>query len=75
MPVGFIPKIIKIGEILSPIIVKEIAKPRFQRFVREQRDEVLKFALRKGKEALTGRAKKTFIMRRGKQQFQCRKVN
>jgi len=76
LPVGFLPKIIRIGEVLAPIVVKELAKPRTQRLIREKRDELLQFALRKGKERLFKKGKsKTFIMRRNRQRFQCRKVN
>jgi len=77
MPVQFLPTLVKVGTVLGPIILNEIRKPRFRKFLEGQVSELGQQAIKRGKARLSGpvRGRRTFIMRRGRQQFQCRKVN
>jgi len=72
----FLPIAIRLGQQVLPILLNEVAKPRFRKFVRKGVDFALETALKKGKGSLrrTGKPKQEFIMRRGRQRFQCRKV-
>jgi len=74
--IAFGPVLAKIGSQIGPIIISELSKPRSRRFLRKAFDEGLGQALKFGKGALRRprNGKQTFIMRKGRQRFQCRKV-
>jgi len=71
------PVLSRIGSQIGPIILSELVKPRTRKFLRKVLDEGLGQALKFGKRRLGTRPRKQkgqFIMRRGRQRFQCRKV-
>ena len=76
MVIQFLPTLVRIGTQLGPVLLNEVAKPRFRRFVQEQIRNLQDVAVKKGSTRLKGPLRRqTFIMRRGRQRFQCRKVN
>ncbi len=77
MPIQFLPTIVRLGTQLGPILLNEVVKPRFRKFLESQVAELGQRATRAGKERFAGPLRKgsqNFIMRRGRQRFQCRKV-
>jgi len=73
--ISFIPTLVRIGTQVGPVLLNEVAKPRFRKFLRKTLDEGLGTALKFGKKRLArSKSRKTFIMRRGRQRFECRKV-
>ncbi len=76
MAIQFLPVIERIATTLGPILLNEVVKPRFRKFLESQVAELGQRATRAGKERFAGplRKPKSFIMRRGRQRFQCRKV-
>ncbi len=72
MPAGLLPSIIRIGSVLGPILLRA-ARPHIKRGVEFAASEIAGGVVSK---FIKSRSKgKTFIMRRGNQRFQCRKVN
>jgi len=68
---AFLGEALKKGvDLIGPIILREVAKPRFRRFVEEKAQDVATEIARR----VTTKKSKKFIMRRGRQQFQCRRV-
>ena len=59
------------GELIGPIIVRELGKPRTRKFIEQKVEE---FAQELGRRVTTTKKSKQFIMRRGGQQFKCRRV-
>ncbi len=74
MPAGLIPTIIRIGTVVGPILLREFRRnPRLRKAVETTADAVAGQVFRKfGAKGKTKR--NTFIMKRGRQRFQCRKV-
>jgi len=61
----------KAVEFAGPIVIREVSKPRTRRFIEEKVSDVaLEFARRR----FTGKAKKSFTMKRGGSRFECRRV-
>jgi len=79
MVIQFIPTIVRIGTQLGPVLLNEVAKPRFRKFLKGAFEQGAEFAFKAGKRRLRKnkprRTNNTFIMRRGRKRFQCRKVN
>ncbi len=57
-------------EVIGPILVREISKPRFRRFLEEKAGDV---AIELGRRVTTKKSKK-FIVRRGGRKMECRMV-
>jgi len=76
MVIQFLPTVVRIGQQVGPILLNEVVKPRFRKFLESQVAELGQRATRAGKARISGplRKPKTFIMRRGRQRFQCRQV-
>jgi len=62
----------KAVEIISPIILREVSKPRFRRFLEEKAGDV---AIELARKFTTKKSKKQIIIRRGGTKFQCRRMN
>jgi len=79
MVIQFIPTIVRIGTQLGPVLLNEVAKPRFRKFLKGALEQGAEFAFKAGKRRLRkpkrSSSKSSFIMRRGRNRFQCRKVN
>ncbi len=58
------------AEIVGPIIVRELSKPRTRKFLEEKAGDV---AIEVGRRIFTKKSKK-FIMRKGQRRFECRMV-
>jgi len=59
-------------ETFGPVLLRELAKPRTRRFIEEKVRDIKKdIGVRR---ATTGKSKK-FIIRRGRQSFQCVRMN
>jgi len=58
-------------ELAGPIILREVQKPRFRKFVEEKLQDV---ATELGRQRFTKKSKK-FIMRKGKRRYECRMTN
>jgi len=77
MVIQFLPTIVRIGQQVGPILLNEVVKPRFRKFLEGQVAELGQRAIREGKSRISGPLRSnrgSFIMRRGRQRFQCRKV-
>jgi len=64
----------KVAELVGPIIVRELGKPRTRRFIEEKVGE---FATEIARRRFTSKGKKTkksFITRRGNVKFHCRRM-
>jgi len=61
-------------ELIGPIVIQEVSKPRFRRFVEDKFGEL---AVEIARRRFTPKMKKSkkFIMRRGRRRFECRMVN
>jgi len=78
MVIQFLPTVLRIGSQLGPVLIHELAKPRTRRIIENVIGQGAEFAFREGKRRLMRnkpRGRNTFIMRRGRNRFQCRKVN
>ena len=58
-------------ELIGPIVLREVAKPRFRRFVEEKIGEG---AIEIARRRFTKKSK-IIIIQRGKRRFSCRQVN
>jgi len=68
--------ILKTGiEIVGPIILREVIKPRFRKFVESQVEGFAQELARRRFTTKRTKTKNVINIRRGKQRFQCRKVN
>ncbi len=78
MVISFIPTIVRIGTQLGPVLLNEVAKPRFKKFLKGALEQGAESFFRAGKRRLRKSRLTTksdsFIMRRGRNRFQCRKV-
>jgi len=59
------------ADILGPIILRELSKPRTRRFIEEKVGDV---AIELARHRFTKKTKKNIIIRRGKRKFSCRMV-
>jgi len=78
MPVQYLPVIEKIATTLGPILINELSKPRTRKILENVIGQTAEFAFKAGKRRLLKkqpRGSTNFIMRRGRNRFQCRKVN
>jgi len=62
----------KAVEIISPIVIREVSKPRFRRFLEEKAQDV---AIEIARRVTTKKSKKNIIIRKGKTKFTCRRMN
>jgi len=62
----------KAVEIISPIVIREVTKPRFRRFLEEKAADV---AIELARKFTTAKSKKNIIIRRGATKFKCRRMN
>ena len=67
-----IPTAQKIIETLGPIVIREVSKPRFRRFIEEKVGDV---ATELARQRFTKKSKRSFIMTKGSQKFTCRRMS
>jgi len=65
------PSLQKVLETIGPIVLREVSKPRFRRFVEEKVGDLAIELARKRFSPKT-KTRKEFITRRGRQRFRCR---
>jgi len=60
------------ADILGPIVLRELAKPRTTKFIEEKVGE---FSQELARQRFTKKSKKLIIIRRGRHNFKCRRMS